>query len=651
VNPAALAICGAAWLGGISVLTSTGRIRLGRGAVSLAMPVAAIGALAAIAAAPLLLLVPTALPPVAPDATVVGPTASVVPSATAGLLAALIGAYAIARRSAVVETGAIAFADDAPTLGPLTLILGSGAAGLAAAGVADPSRSVVLAAGVGLVAAAAPAMLLARAGRRLDAGAIGVVGAVLVAAASAAQPGADLPSEPETVALAGALVAALALTAGWALPRGSFGGLVPVVGSGSARWSDAAVVVTVVVPLGVAAASLDVLWSANDASGLGSTRSGALLAAVGSLGAALLAIADAGARTRRPFAVLPFTAAVPLAAFALALPDPRAGILVAAAAALVAAVPGRDGAHPFDHAVVAAAAALLAAAGLAIAEAADASAPVLGLGALLVAAAVAVRLGAIPFHRPAAALADDAPAAMLGVAFGWLPAVFAFVALGGISAVVAGGGRMSDATAMLVVVAIGVATLLLGAAASLVQERLAHALAYLVIAQVGWAVLAAIDPSAASSASAAWLPAFAAGSLSLGGVALLAEPQTGPSQVSDLARSPLRAAIAVLALVGAAIAFLGAPLDGALTSRAAIATGALGEGGLAGALVALATLLTIVAAGRLVLAALPALVRPTLRSRGGIGRHGIGRVGTIGAEAVVALVALLAVAIGLGLAR
>ncbi|HEU4672081.1 MAG TPA: hypothetical protein VFS32_04215 [Candidatus Limnocylindrales bacterium] len=664
MTAAALAICGAAWLGGIAVVASAGAVAVklpGRAAVVVSLP--AIGTLAALAAAPLLLL---AMPGEASGA-------AAIPAAAVGVAAAAVGALVVMRTSAASVVGAGRVAPR-PALGGIAPALASAAIaiaiGLGVGGALDAlaadgfPRAAAFAAGVALVAAAVPSMLLGTGRARRESLAVGVAGGSLAGAglAGAGLAGVTLGTAPGLLAVAGSVLATLALVAGTAVAPASL----------NRRGMAVAAAVAAVVPLVVGVVGIALLWTETSSAvgtGVPAGRAALVLAIVGGLGAALLALAERGFHPRRnAIPLLAPAASVPVAALALAVTDAVTACLVAATASAAARAIRPEDADPApDETAVVVGSAVLAS--LALATAAfsggtPGAAPTAGLAGLAVATAVALRFGSIPFHRSTIATADRTPSGTGSLMIGWLAAVFAFAALGGIAAATATISRPLDAGGTALVAFVAVITIVLGGIASLVQERLVHALAYLVAAQSGWAVLVVIAPAAAWPAASAWLPAFAAASLALGGVALVADRGTGSTRVGDLGRTPGAAAIELVALVGAGLALPGLPGLAGWAARAAIGRAAFGEGPAADALLAVGAIVTVAALGRLVARAVSPLSRarswrlePSSRPVGRSGWRADRRSLPIDAVtspnaiglAAVGLLALLAAAVGLGL--
>jgi formate hydrogenlyase subunit 3/multisubunit Na+/H+ antiporter MnhD subunit len=202
---------------------------------------------------------------------------------------------------------------------------------------------------------------------------------------------------------------------------------------------------------------------------------------------------------------------------------------------------------------------------------------VFGLAYLGFAAAVAIRLGAIPFHLWAARVADAAPGIALPLLMAWAPAAFAAVALVWIDQSVAPLRLPIDGERSLVA-AIGAVSVVLGLVAAFIQDDIEHAVAYTIAADAGFVVLAlaAFDP-AVWEPSRIWLlvfivtrSAFAAWTVALDGV-------TGTRRAPDIGGWVRRAPVLGVALIAIAVASVAWPGAPAWDARAAIAGLALPE--------------------------------------------------------------------------
>lgn len=132
----------------------------------------------------------------------------------------------------------------------------------------------------------------------------------------------------------------------------------------------------------------------------------------------------------------------------------------------------------------------------------------LGLVYLGVAAGVALRAGAIPFHAWATRLAATAPRPALAILLAWLPAGLLLAALGWSEGVLAPLGSPLDVERG-VVLGVGLVGLVLGAVGASLQEDVELVVAYSIVQDVSLGLLAlgTFDP-AAFAAVRAWLVVF-----------------------------------------------------------------------------------------------------------------------------------------------
>ena len=223
---------------------------------------------------------------------------------------------------------------------------------------------------------------------------------------------------------------------------------------------------------------------------------------------------------------------------------------------------------------------------------------VLGLAYLAFAAAVAIRLGAIPFHLWAARVADAAPGIALPLLTAWAPAAFAAVALVWIDRSVAPLALPIDGERSLVAT-VGVLSVVLGLVAAMIQDDLEHAVGYTIAADAGFVVLAlaGFDP-AVWAPSRTWLLVFVVARSAFAAWAVAIDGLTGTRRLPDLAGWARRAPALAVALVVIAALSISWPGMAAWDARAAIA-GLAGLPGPIAALVTVAPLAAIVVYGRL----------------------------------------------------
>jgi formate hydrogenlyase subunit 3/multisubunit Na+/H+ antiporter MnhD subunit len=200
---------------------------------------------------------------------------------------------------------------------------------------------------------------------------------------------------------------------------------------------------------------------------------------------------------------------------------------------------------------------------------------VFGLAYLAFAAAVAIRLGAIPFHLWAARVADAAPGIALPLLMAWAPAAFAAIALVWIDQSVAPLRLPIDGERSLVA-AIGAVSVILGLVAAWVQDDIEHIVAYTIAADAGFVVLAlaAFDP-AVWEPSRTWLLVFIVARSAFAAWAVALDGVTGTRRAPDVAGWARRAPLLGIALVAIGVASVGWPGSAAWEARAAIASLAL----------------------------------------------------------------------------
>jgi NADH:ubiquinone oxidoreductase subunit 2 (subunit N) len=313
----------------------------------------------------------------------------------------------------------------------------------------------------------------------------------------------------------------------------------------------------------------------------------------------LLALVLTGRERLAPAVLLTLGAS----AVGLATPDLSAGLLVlsgaAAVAGLVAAGRVAEGSPTLRAGVdalrVTVVVAVLGILGMAWAvEPGVALEPTtVTLAYLLVATAIALRMGAVPLHLPAARLAEAAPRSAVPVLVGWLPAAVALTLLAWFSVTVApiapdlGWWRQLP-------VALALLTLAASSLAILVQDDLGHVLGYMAIQGGAFALLAlgSFDATVASEARS-WLLILPLTVAALAAVVLLLEVAFRTRRTVELRGWIRRAPATALALALALVATYGLPGMAQFVARQRIAE--LAAGSPLGILGLLAALLAILA--------------------------------------------------------
>jgi NADH:ubiquinone oxidoreductase subunit 2 (subunit N) len=175
------------------------------------------------------------------------------------------------------------------------------------------------------------------------------------------------------------------------------------------------------------------------------------------------------------------------------------------------------------------------------------------------AAAVAVRSGAVPFHVPAALLSRSGEGLGLVLSLVWIPTGFGLVALSWGATIYGVPGDWLD-RAVVAVQLVAVATLILGAVGAMLHDEIEEIVAYSIIQDTGFILLAltARDADAAQPARL-WLLAFILAKSALVAWAATTSWAFGSSNLGDLRGWLRRSPILGLALAGIVLATLGWP--------------------------------------------------------------------------------------------
>lgn len=348
------------------------------------------------------------------------------------------------------------------------------------------------------------------------------------------------------------------------------------------------------------------------AGGLATSAYLRLFLVLGSIVGLGLAIAGLAGQTRRDVPAVTL-ATLGIGALTLGLADPGAAVIAGTAAglsgALLAVTPGLDragatvGIHHLRAVVTAGMLAIAATAwiGRDLSEL-DAPPVVFGLAYLVVALAVAIRFGAIPFHLWTARLTDVVPETALPIVTVLAAAPFAIVGIGWANASIAP-LLIDTGTERGIVLAIAVASIVLAALAALVQDDLQHVVGYSIVGDAGVALLALVALNADAwgplrtwilvlvvtrSAFAAW-----AGAVRVG---------FGTGRIVELRGWIVRSPPLAVAFALVVVAAIGFPGLAAFEARQTLV--ALAVDGPLGALVLLATLAPVAYYGRLLLVGL-----------------------------------------------
>jgi NADH:ubiquinone oxidoreductase subunit 2 (subunit N) len=190
---------------------------------------------------------------------------------------------------------------------------------------------------------------------------------------------------------------------------------------------------------------------------------------------------------------------------------------------------------------------------------------------------VAVRFGAIPFHRPVARLTDRAPGTAIPLLLVWGPAALAVVVLAATDGstvallVPSGIGRA-------LIVTVATISLLLGAIGAWLQDDLEHVVGYSVVQDAGFVLLGlAIAGPAADEPARAWLLILIAAKTAFAAWATVIGARFRTTRLPELSGWGRRSPLLAVALVGIALGTLGAPGLLAWNVRVALVQGAAGE--------------------------------------------------------------------------
>lgn len=200
-----------------------------------------------------------------------------------------------------------------------------------------------------------------------------------------------------------------------------------------------------------------------------------------------------------------------------------------------------------------------------------------GTTLLAVALAVALRLGAVPAHAHTIRLAEHANRAAVPVLVLWGPALFALVALAGHEAAIIPLGLPLSAERG-VIAGLAVLTIVAGAVGALVQDDVDHLVAYSIVGDGGFALLAfAAADAGAWGPARAWLLLLPLVKSALLAWALGLGRTYGTRSLLELRGWARRAPLLAVALVVIEMATIGLPGFVAWDARLALVRGAFSE--------------------------------------------------------------------------
>jgi NADH:ubiquinone oxidoreductase subunit 2 (subunit N) len=262
-------------------------------------------------------------------------------------------------------------------------------------------------------------------------------------------------------------------------------------------------------------------------------------------------------------------------------------------------------------------------------------APVFGPAFLLLGLVLATRSGAVPFHVPAARLGRNAVPLSPALLLVWIPAGLAVLAISW-SATTFGIRNDWLNVAVAVVQTVAVATLVLGPLAALVHDELDEVVAYSILTDAAFVLLAmAARTDAAAEPARLWLLVFVAAKSGLVAWAAALSRAFGTSSLPRLRGWLRRAPILGLALAVIVVATLGWPGSPVYSARSTLIRLAL-PGGLQ-FLFAASIALSVACYGRLLLVGLVSPSEDVRTGNGELPRWPAGRSRPSDAAAMPAL--------------
>lgn len=238
----------------------------------------------------------------------------------------------------------------------------------------------------------------------------------------------------------------------------------------------------------------------------------------------------------------------------------------------------------------------------------------MGLALLALAAAVVLRLGAIPGHAWVARFAEAMPASAVPPLLGWGAAAFALVALGWIDVTLEPLAAPLTVERSIVTI-VAIAGIALGGLAAILHDDIEHVLAYAIVQDAGIAMLAfATSGATAASAGRDWILAAVAVKAGLAAWVHVTRVTFGTNRRLELRgwgrRAPLLGVALGLVIMGA----IGMPTFAGFEARATLIR--LAVPGPAGIVVLLTAFAPIVFLGRLFVDGLGAAATPVREATG-----------------------------------
>ena len=199
----------------------------------------------------------------------------------------------------------------------------------------------------------------------------------------------------------------------------------------------------------------------------------------------------------------------------------------------------------------------------------------IGLGLLLLVAAVVVRSGAIPAHVWVARFVGSVPATAVPSVLGWGSGAFALVGLGWASATVGSSGASVGVERALVAL-VSVACIVFAGLAAWLHDDVEHVLGYSLVQDAGVALLAfAWLSPAALPAARDWVIAAAAVKAALAAWVATARWTFGAHRLPELSGWAVRSPLLALGFGAILVAGVGLPGMAAFTARAALVAGSM----------------------------------------------------------------------------
>ncbi len=199
-----------------------------------------------------------------------------------------------------------------------------------------------------------------------------------------------------------------------------------------------------------------------------------------------------------------------------------------------------------------------------------------GLADLAIVLAVAIRFGAIPFHRPVARLTDSAPGTTIPLLLVWGPAALAVVVLAatdGTSAPLFVPFGIGQA----LIVSLATIGLILGAVGAWLQDDLEHVVGYSIVQDAGFVLLGlAIAGPAGHEPTRAWLLILVAAKTAFAAWASVVQARFQTARLPELSGWARRSPLLAIALAGIALATIGLPGLLAWSVRSSLAQDAAG---------------------------------------------------------------------------